>query len=241
MNLHIEYICALTNLYGHVSPDRVCDTYNQHHDEQSELQEIEFYLTNPGQQIENRYLYIKQGKFLEEDLYLFEEKYEALMDKQEGKPHYIPEKEALLKYSDLYYWEKPAEYDELENYIHANFFPDDQAAGQKLTADIFDHIQRGNARDALRLFKSYEIIFEEEKDSDPVLYIIQRLSNNTRMQANNGYTPLELSEIMGHPAYILPVKLPKNGEECHCGSGKKYKDCHFESDENIKRLKDYRL
>jgi len=240
MNLHVEYICALTNLYGHVSPARVCDTYNQHHDEPSELSDIEFYLTNPGQQIENRYLYIKHGKFLEENLYLFEEKYKELMDKQEGKPHYIPEKEALLKYSDLYYWEKPAEYKELEDYIHANFFPDDQASCQKLTDEIFDHIQRGNANNALRLFKSYEIIFEEEKDSDPVLYIMQRLSNNTRMQANNGHTPIELSKITGKPMYTLPITLPGDNENCHCGSGKKYKDCHFESDKKIKRLNDYR-
>jgi len=240
MNLHVEYICALTSLYGHVSPDRICDVYNQHHEEQLEYSEIEFYLTNPDQQIENRYLYIKQGKFLEEFLYLFEEKYEELMDKQKDKPHYVPEKEELLNYADLHYWEEPAEYKELEDYIHTHFFPNDGATGRKLTTEIFDHIQMGDVDSALRLFEDYEIIFDGKKESDPVLYIMQRLSNNTRMQANNGHTPIEISKIMGNPTYTLPIKLPKNGGDCHCGSGKKYKDCHLESDERIKRLNDYR-
>jgi len=240
MDLHIEYICALTNLYGHVSPKRVCAVYNQQNDVQLELADVEAYLKNPKQQIENRYVYIRGEEFLEERLYLLEEKYEKLVAKQKGKPYYVPKKEELLKYAELNYWEKPAEYAELEVHIQTNFFPDQAATGRHLTTEIFEHIKRDNVDDALQLFNHYEIIFEDKKESDAVLYIIQRLNNNTRMKANNGHTPIELSKITGNPTYTLPVILPKDDEDCHCGSGKKYKNCHSESDKKIKRLKDYR-
>lgn len=240
MDLHIEYICALTNLYGHVSPEQVCDIYNRQNEGLLKLSEVELYLKNPNQQIENRYIYIYRDKFMDENLYLFEERYQELISKQKDKPYYIPDKEELLKYAELTYWEKPAEYEELEAYIQMNYYPDDERMSKNLANEIFDHIQMGNIEEAMKIFDQYEIILNDEKESASILYIIQRLHNNTRMKINNGYTPLELSEITGNPSYHLPNNLPEVGGDCHCGSKKKYKDCHFESDEKIKRLNDYR-
>lgn len=240
MDLPLEYICALTNLYGHVSPGRVCEVYNQQNDERLKFSEVELYIKNPNQQVENRYIYIYRGKFLEEIYYLFEDRYKELIAKQKDKPYYIPAKNELLKYAELSYWEKPAEYQELETYIQMNYFSNNESMSENLANEIFEHIQMGHINEAMKIFEHYEIIFNDEKESGSVLYIIQRLHNNTRMKVNNGYTPLELSEITGTPTYRLPNKFLDSDDDCHCGSKKKYKDCHFESDEKIKRLKDYR-
>lgn len=241
MDLHIEYICALTNLYGHVLPEKVCEIHNQQNHKQLDPVEIGVYLTNPGQKMENRYIYIKEGEFIEEAFYLFEQKYKELVAKQAGKPHYVPVKEELLKYAKLHYWEKPAEYNELETYIFTNYFPDNEQMMEQLAEEIFYHIQHDKVDTALEIFSHYEINFKDETESDPVLYIMQRLSNNTRMKAHNGHTPLELSKITGEPIYTLPNQLPGEEDECHCGSKKQYKTCHMEDDNKIKRLSDYRV
>jgi len=240
MELQIDYICALTNLYGHVSPKQVWEVYNQQNEPRINLSDIERYLKNLESKVENRYIYVHQGEFLEEIFYLFEERFEELLEKQVGKPHYIPKKLELLKYADLNYWEKPAEYKELEEYVQMNYFSENQTLGEKICDEIFDHIRMNNMKEAMRTFEQYEVIFENEEESDPVLYILQRLSNNTRMQMNNGHTLIELSEITGEPTYHLPNKLPADDEDCHCGSKKQYKNCHLDSDEKIKRLNDYR-
>lgn len=240
MALRIEYICALTNLYGHVSPEKVCEIYNQQNKKKLNLSEIEQYIQLETPKIENRYVYIYQGRFLEENFYLFEEQYKKLVTKQKNKPYYIPVKEELLKYAELNYWEKPAEFFELETYIQASYFPENKMMSRNLANEIFEHIQMGGIKEALEIFEHYEIIFKDEAESGSILYIIQRLHNNTRMKANNGYTPFELSVLTGNPSYQLPNKFPKADEDCHCGSKKKYKDCHFESDEKIKRLDNYR-
>ena len=241
MDLYIEYICALTNLYGHVLPEKVCEIYNQQNKKQTHPVDIEVYLSNPDQKIEDRYIYIKHGEFVEEVLYLFEEKYKKLVAKQDGKPHYVPEKEELLKYAKLHYWERPAQYEELKTYILIHYFPENECMGEKLAEEIFYHIQLDKVDTALQIFSHYEITFADETESDTVLQIMQRLSNNTRMKVHNGHTPFELSKITGEPIYILPNKLPGEDDECHCGSKKKYKDCHLKEDNKIKRLSDYRV
>lgn len=193
------YLCVDQSLC-HVSPEKVCEIYNQQNKKKLNLSEIEQYIQSETPKIENRYVYIYQGKFLEENFYLLEEQYKELVAKQKDKPYYIPVKEELLKYAELSYWEKPAEFVELETYIQASYFPGNQKLSRNLANEIFEHIQMGSIKEVVEIFEHYEIIFKDETESDSILYIIQRLHNNTRMKANNGYTPFELSVLTGNPS-----------------------------------------
>src|SRR5699024_7237513 len=107
------------------------------------------------------------GEFLEERLYLFEEKYNELVEKQKNKPHYIPEREDLLKFAELNYWEKPEEYEELEAYIQMNFFSENEKIGRIIADEIFEHIQMDKFDSAMQIFDHYEIFFENIEASDP--------------------------------------------------------------------------
>ncbi len=240
MELKIDYICSLVNLYGHVSPEKVCEVYNLLNHADASPFDFEILLTNPEQRVEDRYVYIKDGKFIEESLYLFQEKYEELCAQQADKPHYVPEKEELMEYKDLHYWEKPLEYEELETYISTHFFPNHADTAKNLAEEIFSHIMANHFKGCLQTLVHYEVILDEEKALDPFLNILQRLNNNTRMRAHNAHTPIEISQLTGESVYILPDKVLEDGDDCHCGSKKTYKDCHMKDDDKIRRLNEYR-
>lgn len=241
MDSKVDYICALTNLYGHVSPDKACEVYNQQNDTLFDAVHFTVFLTGLAYLVENRYIYVKNGQFLEETNYLFQEKYEQLCMQQTGKPHYVPEKEQLMNYVNLTYWEKPLEYEELETYILAEYFTDHGVKGKQLADEIFNYIMEDNFQAALDTLVHYEITLTDEKATDPLLNILQRLNNNTRMRVHNSFTPIEISKLLGESVYILPDKLLEDENDCHCGSKKKYKICHMEDDNKIRRLSEYRI
>lgn len=240
MELKIDYIRALTNLYGHVKPAKVCEIYNQQNDEVENINEFEAFLNDLKQVVENRYVYIKEDQFMDEIYYLSYEKYKKLCEEQDGKPHYVPEKAELLNYVNPIYWEKPIEFNELEEYIASQLFPEDEVMVQKLTDEILNYMVEDKFKAALELLMHYEVVLEEDKAVDELLNILQRLNNNTRMRAHNGFTPIEISKLTGESVYILPDKLLEDDNDCHCGSKKKYFECHKESDDKIRRLSDYR-
>lgn len=240
MGIRLEYICALTNLYGHATPELICEIYNQQNHDACAIAEFDVFLMNPKESIENRYVYIKNGTFIEETLYLFKEKYEQLCAEQAGKPYYIPEKYQLLRFADLNYWEKPLEYEELEAYILREFFPNQKVTGLNLADELFYHMADNNFEASLQTLIHYEVLLDEDKASDPFLNIMQRLHNNTRMRAHKAHTPIEISKLTGESVYILPDKRLEDDNDCHCGSKKKYKECHLTDDDKIRRLSEYR-
>lgn len=125
-------MCALTNLYGHVQPEKVCQVYNQQNDEALALTDFEVFLVELYELLANRFVYVRDGEFIEETLYLFKEKFGKLCAKQEGKPHYLPVKDKLMDYANFTYWEYPLEYDELETHISKHLFPQHEATGKRL-------------------------------------------------------------------------------------------------------------
>lgn len=240
MELKINYIRALTNLYGHVEPAKVCEIYNQQNDEMKDPNEFEVFLKELKEVIENRFVYIKEDKFLDEVYYLSRVKYEALCAKQDGKPHYVPEKEELLNYVNPLYWEKPLVFEELEEYLLNQLFPEDEVTGRTLANEILTYMIEDKFDATLQLLHHYEVVFDEDKAVDELLNILQRLNNNTRMRVHNAFTPIEISQLTGESVYILPDKLLEDDNDCHCGSKKKYFDCHKEADSKIRRLSEYR-
>lgn len=198
------------------------------------------FLAELYEMLENRFVYVRDGKFIEETLYLFRAQYENLCAKLEGKPHYVPEKGKLMDYINFNYWERPLEYEELVSHISSHIFPQHEANGKSLADEIFHQMTEDNFKGCMQTLINYEVVLEEDEESKALINILQRMSNNTRMRVHNGFTPLELSRITDEPIYILPDKLLEDDDDCHCGSKKTYKSCHKEADSKIRRLSEYR-
>ncbi len=93
MKSRVDYVCALTNLYEHVPHEKVCEVYNQQNNKALKPTEFEVFLVELYEKLENQYVYVRDGEFIEETLYLFKAKFEQLCAKQEGKPLYVSVKD----------------------------------------------------------------------------------------------------------------------------------------------------
>lgn len=117
---------------------------------------------------------------------------------------------------------------------------------ENLVNDLIDELELlcsmdESIQDIMYVFEHFDIIFESRKQFVRLISLIMNVKNNTRIWANRGHTPIELSRLLGRPIvenmgniislynYKLnnPVRSKKIGrnEPCPCGSGKKYKKC----------------
>lgn len=110
---------------------------------------------------------------------------------QRGKPYYIPPKQELLKYSDPSYCEETPEliafddflYNEVDGPILSvlRLYHDSLINIRYMTKDSF------NAPNPA----AYGIEMESLEQLNTFLELWKNLNNNSRMQCNRGYTPLE--------------------------------------------------
>ncbi len=235
----IDYIIALTNLYGIVSKQLLLDIYNSQNEEQISLADIEQQLKKPEAELEQNFIYPYRQSFAHESLIEFDE-CEQLLVKQAGKPHYIPEQAELLNYVDEYYVEKTESYDKLLAYIRQHFYPDNETNATELMEDILLTLQdEYNIEAVLFEFTRRKLGFEQEDQLNDLLRLINDQYNNTRLWENCGHTPKELFEQFDKP-HLSPLpnnrrpadiydirtgsKIGRN-DPCPCGSGRKYKHC----------------
>ena len=125
------------------------------------------------------------------------ESYEELRGEQEGKPFYIPEKEALLKFQDDEYVEETKESLALGTFLR------DQLKLEKADDILWDLQLEARMGDS----DPQRVIWEVERRVGKRCFSIEQtkaffryyyaMSNNTRLASNRGFTPVELRERMG--------------------------------------------
>ena len=237
----IDYIIALTNLYGIVHKNRVQTIYNQQHSEPVTEEELQLILDNPPSTLEKAFVVVYQDYFVHE--FIIEERlFDELMLKKGRKPYYIPEKEELLLYIDESYFEKTPQYRRLLKYIKKHFISNDEKA-EWLCDDIqlIGQVDR-DMQDVMYQFDRRQIEFKDMNQLNDIIQLVKELFNATRIWENNGYTPNELFEkfkkpglgerslstLELHPSFVqtppIAHKIGRN-DPCPCGSGKKYKKC----------------
>lgn len=222
MSLLEKYIIALTNLYGRVTKEKVAEVYNRQNKEQTTAEEISNILNNSPEVLSENLIFSEWGEFLTEDLVLFEDSYETLKKKQQGKPHYIPTQNQLFKYLDHYYVDYPKEFDELVEYLEVNIYEDEPNKAEIIAEDMHLAMAMGDGVEgAFSEFNRDGFIFEDEEEINRLVERVTRLNNHTRIRENNGFTPYELREI----------KNIGRNDPCYCGSGKKYKKCCLKKDQ----------
>lgn len=195
MDKVIDYIIALTNLYGLVHKGKVIEIYNMQNADKIDYGVIQSIIINKKQYLVDKYVYIHGDYFVYLSIIVagtFEEELRA----KKGKPFYIPKKEELLKYKDSTYFEVTKEYEELLNFLKKMFFRKSRA--EDLCREIQMYCQSFKAMENLPLlFEEKKIRFKNKKQLDELTRLIRDFANNTRIWQNNGYTPNELDELKG--------------------------------------------
>ncbi len=240
MELIKQYILALTNLYGQVSVDLVTEIYNDQNEEQLSVDDVEVYF---DEDMSKDYVYAYKDHFVHETIMQFKD-FKSMRKKKADKPYYIPDKEELLKYSDMLYYEKPKQYDDLMKYVKKHFFTNDHEKAEMLCENIIEQCRRDDFKPQriFDLFNTFEVNFKNEKQINEVLQLVMELSNNVRLWENNGHTPNEIFEKFEKPnlkplpdkpfefggSNVIDMKTKQKvgrNDPCPCGSGKKYKKC----------------
>jgi len=189
MDLIKQYIIALTNLYGQVPAEVVVDIYNSQNEEQIGIDDVEAYF---DEDISKQYVYAYKDHFVHETIMEFND-FKSMRNKKADKPYYIPDKEELLKYSDMLYYEKPKQYEELMKFVKKNFFQNDPEKAEMLCENMMWKCRDDfRPAEAFELFNTFEVNFKDEKQVNEVLQLVMELSNNVRLWENNGHTPQEI-------------------------------------------------
>lgn len=228
-----QYIIALTNLYGMVHKDLVVEIHNSQNDKKVSKVDVELAINNSLKELEDEFVYINENYFVHEAIMEYDE-FQIMLSKKANKPHYVPNKNELLKYVDEMYIDKNKEYKSLVNYVNENFFDGDIEEAEEFCEDIYGICQFDfEIQEVFNTFTYRDISFKDMEQTNDVLQLVMDLSNNIRIWENNGFTPQEIFEEFEkpnlNPLPDLPFLIKKEkvgrNDPCPCGSGKKYKKC----------------
>ncbi len=190
-----EYIKALIHLYGLVHKDKIVEIYNMQNDHEIDDGTIQAILKEKKQDLLNEaYISVHNDYFVYLSI-MIADKFEVELKAKKGKPYYIPEKEELLNYKDITYFEVNQEYEEVLRFLRRMFWRKSKAE------DVGREIQRScrsvRGLELLPLrFEEKKMRFKNAKQADEFMDLVRNLANNTRVWENNGFTPNELAEMM---------------------------------------------
>jgi len=188
-----QYIIALTNLYGQVSPSIVAEIYNSQNEQKTDSLEVEAQLK---EDFSLHYIYSYEDHFVHESLMGFDD-FERIERLREGKPTYVPEKEELLKYSDMDYFEEPEQYQKLLDYVETEFIPHHSKEKAEMLCEDFLFTCRFDfeTQKAVDFIHAIGTDFSSNKQLKEVADLVIDLANNVRLWEDYGHTSQEIQNI----------------------------------------------
>lgn len=106
MKLLTNYIIALTQFYGLVTPEIVVAMYNQQNEHQIIEEDVYTILYNPPEKLREHDIFPKGHLFVHKSLFIGEDTLVRLIEDKSDKPYYLPSKSELRNYLDPNYIEK---------------------------------------------------------------------------------------------------------------------------------------
>jgi hypothetical protein len=196
MDKVIDYIKALVHLYGLVHKNKILEIYNLQNEDKIDDDTMMAIIKNKRQYLlDEHYVCIKDDYFVDLSIMALDNFDEELKAK-EGKPFYIPGKEELLKYKEVTYFEVNKEYEKLLEYLKKMFWRRSKA--EHICRELQSICESFRAMENLPiLLDELKLRFKNAGQYEKLMSLLMELANNTRIRQNNGYTPNELSEIMG--------------------------------------------
>lgn len=229
-----EFGLAGINLYGAISYEDLHGVYQGYYPE-SEItaKEMELVFKKYNEQV-NYFSFIRDGVLSCAFYYEAREELGELLEKQKGKPRYVPSKvDEFLKYKDEFYVRQTVESRRLEEFFEENC--DDETDWESVLNYLRWHFQQDHEiEDILRLIVDEGFLPERKKEQSEMLDLLVAVDFNSRKCVHNGYTAFELETLYPNQFSTHKLEKPqkftqtegvsKNGP-CPCGSGKKYKRC----------------
>lgn len=196
MNNVLDYIVALTNLYGFVHKEMVVDIYNMHHEKKISAALVEDCYMNLPVELEKNYIEAYRDCFVHETIMEFHE-FDYYSREKANKPYYIPEKKELLRYRDRCYFEDTVYYRQLVTYIATVFYDGNVKKAVMLAEDIQGYCEMNyDEKSYMRLFSHRGLHIQGPACKDCLRTLIRQLCVNTRTWNNNGFTQVELEQII---------------------------------------------
>lgn len=116
---------------------------------------------------------------------------------QQGKPWYIPPKNELLAYKDRDYWEPTPQAVRLRTFLGQELHMGEENVETAFDAIlVFTRVFDGSLETIMRILEDGNAVFSSRRTLEEFLAVYQDFFNNTRMQINRGYTPMELNAMM---------------------------------------------
>lgn len=203
MKLLTSYIAALTNLYGIAPKKIVLEAYNAQNPEQITKEELDKQVRDSAEKLAEHFVVSMEEYFVDDSLLMLETDIPELLAEKADKPHYIPEKEELLRYEEDFYFEKTLAYQNFSNYIE-RCFPSDREYAHEVSEDIYDIMcLEGNL---VNLFGTMELVGIRMKTEEQVLHIhklAMEMFYHARLWHHNGHTLVEIAEMQGEPVENL--------------------------------------
>jgi hypothetical protein len=187
------YIQAMINLYGIIHREKVVEIINMQNDYQISLDDLRLIEEDERTRNIETYIGIKDEYFVSASIMVLE-KLDEVMKQKADKPYYNPEKEELLKYADITYFEVNEQFEAVRQFFRKRFWrkskADELAREVKLYCKSADSLANIGY-----LFENRDLKIKYEKDVNELMGLIMELANNTRVPENNGFTPNEMDEI----------------------------------------------
>lgn len=186
-----RYITALCNLYGVVPERKVVDIYNLHNTPKANLGDLEMSIL---QMSLSKHLISRKAGYFIKDYLIFEDKYLALLELQEGKEYYIPGAEDILQYENEFYFQETREFKEFEECM-VECFDLDPVTHKKLTELLMMDCQLGfDMKKILAELSNKKLEFETLEDMNTFMKAFQKICTHSRKWQYKGHTYKEISK-----------------------------------------------
>ncbi len=204
-----KYFCAMANLYGIVTLAKAYEIISSQSPRLVTKDEFLAFVDVARHECENYYLLNQEeigtgtaGDVMEQEIIVRDvidgglPVYEELKQDQAGKPWYVPKKTALLAYDDVNYYEETPASDALVQFLISGLHLTLADAG-KVFHEILLHVRSGDmSQQALfRRLGRMGLRFQKREDMLRFVELCAAFHNNSRLQANRGYTPFEIKAM----------------------------------------------
>ncbi|AGL03768.1 hypothetical protein [Desulfoscipio gibsoniae] len=185
-----DYIKATTNLYGVIHKAKFLEIYNSQNKEQISVEDFsshEYILYNCFASIQGDHLV---------RVSIIQETLRPTLKIQKGKPHFVPDREELLKYTDKDYFEDTGEFKELQRFLKSFFLIRKKAVEFSKQIRRFCwsfvtfHSQMGY------YWAQHRFNIKNRAKAQEFLFLLTNLRYNTRAWEHNGHTLNELQNVV---------------------------------------------
>ena len=124
------------------------------------------------------------------------DRYHELLRQHQGKPYFVPKKSILLAYEDAFYCELSPQAVSLRSFLSKRLHNEDTMVDSIMEELIYScRCLDAGIAEVIQRVDQLGITFKKRGLSEEFIMLYQDFHNNTRMQANRGYTPNELLSL----------------------------------------------